>query len=399
MTPADAAPGHALEITRPERRLAARLRSLAESPELLAIRTALPYSFIGLGAGLAAFMLLQPAGTPLQRFALSFAAAFGVMSVVLVVLLTLEAARRRGVPGWVALPPAVAAFALSLPYGRAASAFALARALGSSGLFLAIGVALLTVAALAVARRAFGPVTGSVLGSILIAGAAALCMARGISLTGALDALIAPLGELGDSLTALLVLTLVETLLWTIGVHGPALLAAVVLPVYINLQLQNTDALAHGTPLPHIVTVSMFLFVFPGGAGATLPLVLLLLRSKVKRVRTVAYATLLPSIFNANEPLMFGLPLVFNPILSVPFVAAPLVLAVVAWEAMNLGLVSRPAYYIPSTVPLPFGVFFATKDWRAVVLVAVQVLLGALVYAPFVAIYERSELRRKAAEA
>jgi cellobiose-specific phosphotransferase system component IIC len=376
-------------------RLVPRLRALAESPEMVAIRGQLPVSFIGLAAGLVAFMALAP-GTLLQRFSESFAAAFGVMSALLVVLLTNDLAKRRTVPPPLAVGLSIAAFALSLPYQRARTFFALAKAVGSSGLFLAIGIALLTVAALNLGRRRLGPVAGSLAGGAVVVGIAGLCLALGFSLTAELNIAIAPLGELGDSLTALLVITLVETLLWTIGIHGPALLAAVVLPVYINLQLQNTDALAHNQPLPHIVTVSMFLFVFPGGAGATLPLVLLLLRSKVKRIRRIALATLLPSIANANEPLMFGLPLVLNPTLSVPFVVAPLVLAVVSWWAMDLGFVAKPAYYIPSTVPLPIGVFLATKDWRSVVLIVLDVLIALAIYAPFVNAYERQERRREA---
>jgi cellobiose-specific phosphotransferase system component IIC len=362
---------------------------------MVAIRRQLPISFIGLAAGLAGFMAVQP-GTLLQRFSESFAAAFGAMSALLVVLLTNDLAKRRGVPAAPAVGVAVAAFALSLPYERARTFFTLAKAVGSSGLFLAIGIGLLTVAALNAARRRLGPVAGSLVAAVVVVGIAGLCLGLGVSLTAALNVAIAPLGDLGDSLTALLIITLVETLLWTIGIHGPALLAAVVLPVYINLQLQNTEALAHNQPLPHIVTVSMFLFVFPGGAGATLPLVLLLLRSKVKRIRRVALATLLPSIANANEPLMFGLPLVLNPTLSIPFVVAPLVLAVVSWWAMDLGLVAKPAYYIPSTVPLPIGVFLATKDWRSVVLIVLDVLIALGIYAPFVNAYELQERRREA---
>ncbi|MBD5634882.1 MAG: PTS sugar transporter subunit IIC, partial [Candidatus Eremiobacteraeota bacterium] len=372
-------------------RVVPRLRAFAESPEMLAIRGALPISFIGLAIGLVAFMATQTGGTLLQRFSASFAAAFGVMSGMLVVVLTYDLAGRRHVSRVVAIATAAIAFGLSLPYNKATSFASLAKALGSSGLFLAIGIALVTVLALGSATRRFGALAGSALGSFAVIGIAAALLAFGISLTAALDVAIAPLGELGDSLTALLVITLVETLLWTIGIHGPALLAAVVLPVYINLQLQNTEALQHNLPLPHIVTVSMFLFVFPGGAGATLPVVLLLLRSKVKRVRRIAFATLLPSLANANEPLMFGLPLVLNPILGVPFVVAPLVLAVVSWEAMAHGLVARPAYYIPSTIPIPFCVFFATRDWRSVILIFVNLALAFAIYAPFVAAYERAE--------
>ncbi len=364
---------------------------------MVSVRTTLPYSFAGLALGLVVFMLLQPGGTLLERFSRSFAAAFGVMSVLLVLAMTFDLARRRRVPVVAAVLAAAAAFVISLPFSAGSSAQALLAALGSSGLFLAMGIALLSVALLRLTCARLGTAAGSLAAVVVLAGGAAGLVAAGISPTGLLDTLIAPLGHLGDSLTALLVITLVETLLWTVGIHGPALLAAVVLPVYMNLQVQNTAALAHGLPLPHLVTVSTFLFVFPGGAGATLPLVLLLLRSKVKRIRSVAYATLLPSLFNANEPLMFGLPLVLNPILSAPFVLAPLALAVISYAAMSLGLVSPPAYYMPSTLPLPLGVFLATKDWRSVVLMALNLLVGIAIYAPFAALFERHESERERA--
>jgi PTS system cellobiose-specific IIC component len=376
-------------------RVVARLRAFAESPEMVAIRRALPISFVGLFIGLGYFMATQPAPTLLLRFSHSFAAGFGVMSALLVLVLSVMLARARNVSVVACAAIALAAFAFSLPYQHADSFAAIMKALGSSGLFLAIGIAVITVDALAAASRKFGRVAGTLVSGSLVVGVAALLMALGISLTHGLNVAIAPLGDLGDSLTALLIITLVETLLWTIGIHGPALLAPVVLPVYINLQVQNTEAFAHNQPLPHIVTVSMFLFVFPGGAGGTFSLVLLLLRTRVKRLRTVALATLLPSFANANEPLMFGLPLVLNPILGIPFVIVPLVLSIVSWWAMNLNLVARPVIYIPSTIPLPIGGFLATKDWRSIVLTLLDVAIAAGIYAPFVRIYERQEMAKQ----
>jgi PTS system cellobiose-specific IIC component len=339
-------------------------------------------------------MLARPSGSFLERLYGSFAPAFGVMSVVLVVLLTVDLARRRAVPVAVALAISTGAFALSLPYARTTGPSDLARTLGSSGLFLAMLAALVTVTALRLARARLGPNAGSAIVAALILGAAAASLARGISLASVLAAMLAPLGQLGDSLIALLVIVVVETVLWLVGIHGPALLAAIVLPVYLGLQAQNTDALAHHLPLPHVVTVSLFLFVFPGGAGATLPLVLLLLRSRVRRLRGVAYAALVPAIFNANEPLMFGLPLVLNPILAPPFVLVPIVLALVTYLSVVHGLVARPALYVPSSVPTFVSVFIATKDWRACLLVLANILLGLILWAPFVAAYERRERAR-----
>src|SRR6202051_1031176 len=249
----------------------ARLRAFAAVPEMVAIRTALPYSFVGLVLGIATFIALQPSGEFLSKFYRAFAPAFGIMAALLLVLLTIDLAQRRDVPP--------------------GAAVAIARAV---------------VALLAVSRARLGWAAGTFVAASLAIGVAALLFFFGISLTEWLDVAIAPLGTLGDSLAALLVITLVETLLRTIGIHGPALLAAVVLPVYLQLQFENTEAMAHGLPLPHVVTVSTFLFVFPGGAGATLPLVMLLLRHKIKRARQVALATLVPTLFNANAPLLFG---------------------------------------------------------------------------------------------
>jgi cellobiose-specific phosphotransferase system component IIC len=354
----------------------------------------LPYSFAGLVVGVGAFVLVQPPGPLITRFAASFIDGFAVMAAVLVVLLTIDLARRRNVPIAVALPIAFALFTLLLPLRQATSLPAFAHALRSGGLFLAMGAALITVTALRYANARFGPL-GLGLASGALLGAGVALQVLGISPSAGLNALMAPLGTLGDSLGALLTIMLIQQLLWLVGVHGSAMLAPVVLPVYLSLQAENTAALAHGEPLPHIVVTSLFLFVTPGGAGATLPLVVLLLRSRVQRLRTLAYAALVPAVFNTNEPVTFGLPLAFNPQLAVPFVLVPLLLSVTTYSAIAWGWVDRPAIYVFSWVPLPLSVILATKDWRAGVLAVVNLLIAFLFYFPFVRRYERREAQRE----
>lgn len=384
----------------PEHALVARLRAVSEIPELLAIRAALPYSFVGLLVAVLAFMAFAPAGSLVDRFQQSFLEGFGPMAALLVVLLARELAARRKLAQIPIVLGSAVAFALAAPHPGSFDVRAISRALGGSGLFLAMLIALAAVglarAGIAVTRNALA---GAWLGAAALVACALLLLAGGISPVAVLDRALAPLGTMGDSLTALLVITFVETLLWTIGIHGPAALAAIALPVYLSLQAQNTEAFRHGLPLPHIVTVSTFLFVFPGGAGATLPVAVLLLRSRVARVRTVARTALIPAIFNANEPLMFGLPIVLNPILALPFVTVPLVLGCVTYFATAAGLVARPVNYAPSAWTLPFGAWFATGDWRAIVLAAVNVALAFAMWAPFVAAYDRAEVRREAVEA
>jgi cellobiose-specific phosphotransferase system component IIC len=383
----------------PEHPLVARLRAVSEIPELLAIRTALPYSFVGLLVAVAIFMLLAPSGSLLERFQRAFLDGFGPMAALLVLALAREFALRRNLPQLPLVLACALAFALLVPHVEPFDVRALSHALGGSGLFLAMLIALVGIAlvraGVALTRRA---ALGSWLGASALVACAFAVLATGFSPAAALESILAPLGHMGDSLAALLAITFVETLLWTIGIHGPAVLAAIVLPVYLTLQAQNTEASRAGLPLPHIVTVSTFLFVFPGGAGATLPVAVLLLRSRVARLRTVARAALVPSFFNVNEPLMFGLPLVLNPLLALPFIIVPLVLGTVSYLAIAHGLVARPVNYAPSSWTTPVAVWFATGDWRAIVLASFDVALAFAIYAPFVAAYERAEARRSALE-
>jgi PTS system cellobiose-specific IIC component len=316
------------------------------------------------------------------------------MSVVLLFALAFVLARRLQYPSWLMVPTTLAVFLFSMPHPRAAKISDYALALGASGLFLAIVVALLTAGALSLARRRLG--AGRIwVGAAAIIGIAFAAFELHLSLAEALGAAIEPLGSLGDTYTALLVITLLQAALWLVGIHGPALLAAVVTPIYLKLQFANTAAYSHGTPLPHIVVVSTFLFVFPGGAGATLGLALLLLRSKSARLKKIALASIGTSIINTNEPLILGVPLVFNAYLAIPFLVAPGVLATTTYLAMKVGLVSAPAFYVPSSIPTPISVVLATFDWRALVLALVNIGLAIAIYAPFVRIFERAEVAKE----
>ena len=121
-----------------------------------------------------------------------------------------------------------------------------------------------------------------------------------------------------------------------------------------------------------------------------MPLIVLLLRSRVPRLRKFAYATILPSLINTNEPVMFGLPLVYNPILGIPYLLAPLALVCTTYAALSLQLVRAPVYYLPSVLPVFANVFLATLDWRAIPLLLLNMLVAGAIYLPFVRIYERT---------
>jgi PTS system cellobiose-specific IIC component len=371
------------------------MRALGDVPFVAAVREALPWSFIALAAALIAVFALQPssasaAGRSLGlRIALALLPAFGVMAGALVVLLCVFLARRGAAPLAPLLTGAVGGFALALPHPFGPDAIGYLRELGTSGLFLAILACGVANAWIAVSRRFTPPKIAAWAGAALALATFAALLAAHVSLAAGIDAALAPIAHLGDTYLALIAIVFVETLLWTAGVHGPAVLAALVTPVYLTMQMQNTQAYGAHQPLPYVVVVSLFLFVFPGGAGATLPLAAMLAISPVPRLRKIGRVSLLPALFNINEPLLFGAPVVFNPYLAVPFVIAPMVIASVTYAVVAAGWVARAAFYVPSSVPTFVSTYVATQDLRALVLVVVNLAIAGAIYYPFVRAYER----------
>jgi PTS system cellobiose-specific IIC component len=404
-----------------ERRVAPFAERFGNAPAVRALRESLPISFGGLLVGLVIIVAFVESGSLVDRLRASIPGAFAVMSIVLVFVLSTRLAIRLRYLIAPTIGGSILAFAFALPREAMRSATPptpgaahpprcdvhcigaaaarefdnLATILGTSGLFTAIVCCLATAGVIALMRRRFPGDKGVVLGALAVWIGSFGLYALHLSIGGALDAVISPLRDLGDSFTALLIITAVESVLFLFGIHGPALLAALVLPVYINLQFANTAAYAHHQAIPHFIVVSTFLYVFPGGCGATLPLIVLLLRSRVPRLRTFARATIVPSLISTNEPVMFGLPLVYNPVLGIPYVVAPLVLCGTTYAAMALGWVRPPIYYMFSTVPVFVNTFLATLDWRSLVLVAVNLVIAGAIYVPFVRVYERIELHKQ----
>ena len=371
------------------------MRRLGELPFVVALRDGLPWSFIGLAVAFVGILLAQIVGAAAQnetlglRVAGALLPAFGVMAAALVIILPVRLARTTGYAVLPLLLGSIAAFALALPRPFGPSPIEYLRLTGTAGLFIAMLACGIPAAWIWLLRRRLRPALADWLGSALGVATFAALFALHVSLPAEIAGAMQPIAHLGDTYLALIAIVVIETLLWTAGVHGPAVLAAIVTPVYLTMQMQNTHAFTVHQPLPYVVVVSLFLFVFPGGAGATLPLAGLFAFSRVPRLRRVGRATIVPALFNINEPLLFAAPVVFNPHLVLPFVGAPVVLATVTYIAVAAGFVSRAAFYVPSSIPTFVSTYLATQDLRAIALAAFNVALATAIYYPFVRAYER----------
>lgn len=386
-----------------ELRLFPTLQRWAEEPHLKAIRDVIGPAFgVLLAVTIVAYFLVPPQPVS-ARFFVAYFIGFGGMGVALAILLSDRLARTFGYSRPVGVAASFTAFVASLPRPIPANLIEELGRISTTSLFVAMVICLVTAEFFRLAGRRLGNgplalIAGTLATGVLFGGLAAVLIPHHLSLVDLLFKPVKALVGIGDTLPALLVVVILQTLLWSAGVHGPAFLAAVTTPIFVAALAANAQAVKlHETP-PHVVTWMIYTFVYPGGSGATLPLGLLLLRSRIARLRRLGLASLLPSLMNVNEPLIFGVPLVMNPSLAIPFIGVPLVLATITYVAMYFGFVDRTIYYIPTVVPAPISAFLSTGDWRALALMGVNMALGFVLYLPFLRSFEAGIAAAPAAE-
>lgn len=205
---------------------------------------------------------------------------------------------------------------------------------------------------------------------------------------------------LGNNVFGAMIPVLFIHLLWAAGVHGMSVIGSIVRPMWLMMLDENVAALASGAPatqLPYVTPEQFYQwFVYIGGSGATLSLCLLLLMSKSSYLKQVGRFSIVPGIFNINEPLIFGIPLIMNPVLAIPFILVPLITTATAYFAVSLGLVNGLVVNATWTLPAPIGAFLATgNDWRAIILVLVNMVIGGLIYYPFIKVYDKKMLEEE----
>lgn len=204
---------------------------------------------------------------------------------------------------------------------------------------------------------------------------------------GALSTLLArPFSTSSNSLLVNLAYEIASQVLWLFGVHGPNALYAIQQNVLIPAAHANVAAVASGGHPQFIFTEDFFpTFARMGGSGGTMSLIIaLLLVSRTIRSRKLALFVMLPAVFNVNEPLLFGLPMVLNPVYAIPFVLAPVVQIVIAYTAIVLHVMPMPSYSAPWTTPVLFSGYAVTGSLSGTLVQVLSLVAGTLVYVPFV---------------
>nr|WP_241864949.1 PTS transporter subunit EIIC [Lacticaseibacillus kribbianus] len=218
----------------------------------------------------------------------------------------------------------------------------------------------------------------------------------GFDVNAALLSLFKPLTNiLGNNLLGALLPMFLIHLLWSFGIHGMSIVGSVVRPMWLIMLNDNADALAKGTAatkLPYIAPEQLYQWtVTIGGAGATVVVAFLFLFfCKSKFLKEVGRFSIIPGIFNINEPMIFGAPMMLNPYMFIPFNLVPLVLTTISYFAVKFGLVNGFTSIPAWTLPAPIGGYLsAGNDWRMIVLIIVNLAVAFVIYFPFVVAYDK----------
>lgn len=221
----------------------------------------------------------------------------------------------------------------------------------------------------------------------------------GVDINGVVQKVFGPLVYGLNTLPGILLYAFLVTLLWSVGINGDNAMDAVVAPIFLQYLADNVTAMTQGQPLPYITAYGFFTtFVNVGGTGATIALALILMNSKEPGFRKVSRLSLPTQIFQINEPIFFGIPIVLNPIFMIPYVLNALLLTSGTYLLMEWGVIRRPFVNLPWTTPPIIGHYLVTGgDWKAAVWGAVSLVLAMVVYFPFAKVAERQRLKAEAA--
>ncbi|WP_373126797.1 PTS sugar transporter subunit IIC [Dielma fastidiosa] len=215
-------------------------------------------------------------------------------------------------------------------------------------------------------------------------------LSGGALLPAVINSLFAPLFVASDSLLAVVLYSVIVRLLWFFGLHGGNIAGAVMTPILSVTLIENATAFVNNEALPYIFTT---MFVQTWTVMGVLAIVIaMMIVCKSKQLKAISKVAIAPALFNIGEPITFGLPIVMNFKILVPYLLCFALDAAVPYLATSAGLINRSFVNIPYTVPAIFKAFLSTMDFRAVILYVVLLVVNVLIFIPWLKKYDHELL-------
>ncbi|GBG93723.1 cellobiose-specific PTS system IIC component [Ligilactobacillus salitolerans] len=211
-----------------------------------------------------------------------------------------------------------------------------------------------------------------------------------------------PLTHIGTSIWTMVILTLVAQLFWFIGIHGMLVVMPILLTVFLPLDIQNLAAFNNGQALPYITTIGFWIICTSiGGGGATLGLNLMMaFRAKSDQFKVLGKLALPAGFFGINEPLVYGVPLVYNAIFFIPYVFLPVINLLLGYLLIKVGIL--PSASGATILGMPIPIFFTglmEGSWKLGLFQVGLLLFDSLVYYPFFKTADNAALKEQKEEA
>jgi cellobiose PTS system EIIC component len=210
------------------------------------------------------------------------------------------------------------------------------------------------------------------------------------NLKGILIEILKPIDKYGDNLITVVLANLFLHIMNFFGIHGISIINSILLALWQKYLALNAQAFANHATLEYITAYPFFQwFIWIGGAGSTLGLNILLLFNKNEYLKNIGKSSITFSIFNINEPLLFGLPIIFNPYFLVPFMLVPIVNGIISYLAFYFNLVNKVYIEVPWMLPFFIGSYLSTNDYKAIILSLINLVISIVIYYPFLKAYQK----------
>ena len=216
-----------------------------------------------------------------------------------------------------------------------------------------------------------------------------------INIITLISSLLQPILSATDSFWGMEVMALGSGVFWSVGIHWENMVSAITTPMWTQFLAENAAAAAEGVPLTELPHIWVSCATIQQRACTSYPMLVMLLRSKVPGFKELGVASTVPVLFCICEPIVFGIPLVMNPYLVIPFILTNLIYPIFVWGAYSLHLVNRIFIQAPWAAPTTLSMYIGSGgDWRHFVLIAIIFVVGMIVYYPFWMAFEKETLKK-----
>ena len=278
--------------------------------------------------------------------------------------------------------------------------------LGSEGLFTAIIISIATVeinrlcyikkwsikmpeSVPPMIAEPFTALIPLLLNLIVIYGINALLLINmGMGLPAAIMSVLTPsINAINNPFTVILLAVFAMTL-WVFGIHGTSVVSPLIMPLVVQASFTNA-ALVEAGQVAIFDPIFLWGFISIGGAGCTLGLVFLMSRSKSKQLSTIGKIGIIPGLCGINEPIIFGAPIIYNPLLAIPFIISPVVCMLLGWLGYSVGFLTLPFIPVLSLLPIGISQFMGSLSIVNALFPIFLIFVSGAIYYPFFKVYER----------